>query len=181
MTMIVEDGSIVAGANSYATVEFADEYNTARGHDEWLPLSNAKKESALICATDYIESIYGRRFEGYKVSTTQSLSFPRTFVYEESSNYVVPSNVVPLFILRSTVYLALISSKGKDLLEPQGARVTSEKVGDIEVKYDTKQTAITRYPFVDAMLEEYINGNEGMIDNSQKKIYSSLSLKAVRV
>ena len=43
MTIVLEDGSVVNNANSYVTVEEADNYFTLRNNSEWLTLENAKK------------------------------------------------------------------------------------------------------------------------------------------
>jgi hypothetical protein len=65
MTIIVEDGSGIIGANSYASVAYADSYFTLRGITTWTG-ANSLKEAALIKATDYIDLRFRRRFIGWK-------------------------------------------------------------------------------------------------------------------
>lgn len=50
---IVEDGTGVAGANSYATVAYADQYFLDRAVVAWTGV-DAVKQSALVRATDYV-------------------------------------------------------------------------------------------------------------------------------
>ena len=56
--MIPEDGTGLANANAYVSVEFADEYFSARGNQTWAGLGSADKEAAIIKATDYLEAVY---------------------------------------------------------------------------------------------------------------------------
>ena len=56
--MIPEDGTGLASANAYVSIEFADEYFSARKNEAWAGLDSAAKEAAIIKATDYIEEVY---------------------------------------------------------------------------------------------------------------------------
>ena len=56
--MIPEDGTGLANANAYVSVEFADEYFSARGNQAWAGLGSADKEAAILKATDYLEAVY---------------------------------------------------------------------------------------------------------------------------
>lgn len=75
MTFIVEDGTGLPDANSYASVADADEHYTARGDAEWLAATEAEKEYALIKATDYLDAVYV--FRSVPLTETQSLECPR--------------------------------------------------------------------------------------------------------
>lgn len=79
MAFIVEDGTVVADANSLVSVAYADAYFLIRGNTVWAPLSNDAKQSALVNATDYVEAIYRPRLAGVLVDEDQSLCFPRTY------------------------------------------------------------------------------------------------------
>ena len=72
-TIIVEDGSVVAGANSYVTEAELTTYAADRG----ITLT-AATDVLLIKAMDYIESL---SFIGTKFSEGQSLQWPRSNVY----------------------------------------------------------------------------------------------------
>lgn len=79
MALVIEDGTGVANAESYASVEFADEYHTNRKNTTWTSLAPEDKEAALREATDYIEIRFGTIFKGVPATNTQNLSFPRLF------------------------------------------------------------------------------------------------------
>lgn len=67
MTLIVEDGTGVSGANSYAPVTAVDAYLTDRNRQEengWDDLTTPEKEANIVKATDFIEQRWGLRFLG---------------------------------------------------------------------------------------------------------------------
>ena len=83
MAFTAEDGTGLADANALCDVTFADAYFEDRRVSAWSG-TDAVKEAALIKATDYIESRWGRlarnggRFLGtLQFPAVQALSFPR--------------------------------------------------------------------------------------------------------
>ena len=69
MAFIVEIGTGIVGANSYATTAQADAYLAERGRsaeNNWQSLAATAKQAALIKGTDYIEQRFGHRFLGQK-------------------------------------------------------------------------------------------------------------------
>jgi len=69
MTMIIEDGTGVSGANAYTTEAEVDTYLTDRNREAenlWSTAATAAKEAAIIAATDFIEQRWGQRFIGRK-------------------------------------------------------------------------------------------------------------------
>lgn len=68
MAVIVENGTGVAGANSFVTVAFVTAYLTARNRQTengWAG-SGAEEDAAVIEATDYIEARFSQLFKGAK-------------------------------------------------------------------------------------------------------------------
>jgi len=77
LTLIVEDGSAKADANSYATLVQGNAYH--EGHvaaSNWTAATDAQKEAALVMATRAIDALF--RFEGWKRTATQALQWPRS-------------------------------------------------------------------------------------------------------
>ena len=81
-TLIVEDGTIVANANSYVTVAEVTAFCVNYGLDSWSSLGNTEKITATIRATAFIDSEYN--FKGIKMSFDSPLEWPRWGVYDES-------------------------------------------------------------------------------------------------
>lgn len=80
MALIIEDGSVVSGAESYATVADTDAYHANRGNSAWKG-TDAIKEAALRKAAAYLDGEYRRRWKGYRVQPlVQVMEWPRTGV-----------------------------------------------------------------------------------------------------
>ena len=99
MALIVEDGSIVADAESYVSVTDADTIISNRGgNSNWDGLTVTDKEIQLRIATEYIDSKYN--FLGEEVSSDQELSFPRAYLPKDGADEI------PKRIQRATAVLA---------------------------------------------------------------------------
>ena len=72
--MIVETGTGLPTANSYASLADANNFHSDRLTPEWAG-TDAQKTAALIRATDSIDATY--RFTGRKLTTAQALQNPR--------------------------------------------------------------------------------------------------------
>jgi len=139
MTIIVEDGSQVAGSNSYTSLADARSYALARG--VVLSAIDADLEAQVLFAMDYLES-FSLRFKGCRYSRDQSLSWPRMGVVIDGwpwSGIEIPRQVI-------TAQLALIVEihQGEDPYNPSSAAlpVVREKVeGAVEVEYANPATA----------------------------------------
>ena len=107
MALIKETGAIVTDANSYADVTDADAYQLDRGRQAWADADAAVKAAALVRATDYIETRFGRKFVGAPVGDVQELAWPRTgAVYPRTGN-PFPIDEVPEDILNGTILYAI--------------------------------------------------------------------------
>lgn len=155
MSFIVEDGTGVADANSYATVEYADSYFKDRNITSWSG-SATIKQALLIRATDYINTRFDGRFKGEQVYTeepAQVMAFPRT---EFTPN-------MPVNLLKATCEYALrakVADLAPDLKTGAGGHsIVSEKskVGPLEKEthYDTQKQAsvIKSYPAADMLIK----------------------------
>lgn len=130
MALIVEDGTGVPGANSYASVAYADSYFNARLNQVWGGLLEPQKEAALILGTDYINARWGRFLRGKKTVEDQPLEFPRDIYGDE----------MPNVLLAATCEYAVRASQTSlfpdPLVDETGYQITgkTEKVGPIEEK-----------------------------------------------
>lgn len=166
MTITVEDGTGKADAESFCTVAFADQYFSARSVAAWAVGTDADKEARLRKATDYLEQLYRQSWAGYRVTSTQALSWPRAWVplpdtpggYASLPAYV-PNNTVPDAVKKACAELALRAISGD--LAPDVERVTtSETVGPITVQYSDSAPAVTTYRVIENLLRPYFgNGN----------------------
>lgn len=75
LQFIVEDGTCVSNANSYISLEDANQYMTNKGRTDWLALSDEQKKISIIKGTEYVDNLY--RWRGHRLDAEQNLSWPR--------------------------------------------------------------------------------------------------------
>jgi len=115
MAIIVEDGSIVSGANSYTTVSGVDSYATDYGYTDWTAVSSTIKTQSLLRAMRYIE---GLSFKGIRQTEGQALEFPRSDLYDKDG-YLIEENTIPLSIVKALCEVCILSLPGSDVdLQP---------------------------------------------------------------
>lgn len=158
-TLIVEDGTGVANANSYVDIAYAREYAASVGLT--LPTPDDALTGALLASMPYLES---RPWKGRKVNPEQALSWPRDGVTINQSPY--PNNTVPDAIRKAQVTAASMIFNGTDLLPIiDGQFVTKEKVGPIETTYSDEflrtPNGQTIFSAIDVFLQPYLIGGEG--------------------
>lgn len=154
MSLIVEDGTIVPGAESLTSVAEATAYHAARGNAAWAALAtDTIREQCLRKGTDFMRQAYRSRWQGVKVDEDQALDWPRYDVVVEG--YAIDSDIVPTEVKNACAELALRASAG-DLLADQSQGVIREKVGQIEVEYDRSSPQQARYSAIESLLAPYL-------------------------
>ena len=126
MTVIVEDGSTVANANSYITGAEVVDYAAARG----VTILLADTEELIVKSMDYTE---GLAFKGVKVTSTQALQWPRASVYVDS--YLVGTDEIPSELTKGQLETCLSISNNEDPLANVARVQESVSVGSLSVKY----------------------------------------------
>lgn len=130
MALVIEDGTIVAGANSFVTRAEVIAYASARGVT--LPDTEATDVHA-VNAMDYLWSLC---FRGSPVDPDQPLMFPRKGLLDGDDlpgyEYTIPAG-----IKQAQLQLALDSANGIKLLASSNpaAEVKRVKVGPLEREF----------------------------------------------
>lgn len=151
MTIIVEDGSIVTGANSYVTELELTAFATARG----VALT-ADEEVLLISAMDYIESL---SFKGYKISRDQPLQWPRVSVIVDGFN--LDSNSIPQDLKNGLMQCAIAIDQGNNPLQDAPRSTKREKVGELEVEYMDSASSVVINKKILTSLQKLLAGGGG--------------------
>lgn len=142
MTLIVENGTGVVGANTYASDSDFVAYAAARGLT--IPAAAADREVLLIKAMDWLES---KRywFIGTKVLGTNSLQWPRTGAQLDSFD-ILPT-AIPVELVKAECVLA-VAAITYDLTPvlPAGytGPVKREAVGPVSVEYASPKDSMPR-------------------------------------
>lgn len=140
MALIVEDGSIVANANSYSSV--ADFRTWAESRGKTIG-ADATVEAAILRAMDYFESL---GFVGYKSTREQRLQWPRNRVIIDG--YSVESDEIPDEVLNALYEITLGELEGDSALSATERSTISEKIGEIEIRYSEGESSKRAQPAV---------------------------------
>lgn len=128
MALTVETGELIDGANSYISLDDAISFVSSRGYTSILT------DGLLLRAMDVIESL---SFLGERVSTAQSLQFPRRGIVCNGAE--LASDVIPAQLKAAQCWMAHYIAQGKDPSAARDKTVRRERVDALEVEYDTTQ------------------------------------------
>lgn len=157
-TIIVEDGSIVTGANSYISEAELTTYATDRG----VTISGAN-DALIIQSMDTLEQ---SSFKGDISTEDQPLQWPRLNVVIDG--YYVDSDEIPQLLKDSQAEIALAVDAGNNPLSPVPRATKKTKVGSIEVEFMDGASNTVKSPAINNKLNKLTKSGGG------------LSVKAVR-
>ena len=127
MALTIEDGTGIAGANSYITVEDAQGYADLRG------LSVTITEALLIKACDYLESLRGD-YQGEKTDGDNALQWPRSGVTVDG--FDIGTDEIPDILIRAQAQLACDAATVDLMPNGTGREIIATSVeGAVTVQY----------------------------------------------
>lgn len=138
MPLIIEDGTIVIGANCYVTVAEADLAAVNVNDTAWMALAIADKEKFIIKGALIVDDGGTYVYSGSRTSDDQFMNWPRLGAFYTGGSPLVPPNTVPINIQRANIAAALGQNNGtisSGSTGPANRYVTQEKVGDLSVSY----------------------------------------------
>lgn len=138
MPLIVEDGSCVLGADSFVSLDDANNYFESYG-GFWVG-DDPAKEAALRRATAYISTSF-KWFGALTCGRNQALAWPRTGV-TDCNDYEIADDSIPREVVIATLSAASYELRYPGGLTPSvvtGKQVLKEKVDVIEVTYMTAE------------------------------------------
>lgn len=160
VTLVVEDGTIVAGANSFVTEQEIVDFALARGVT--LPFtSDADKDAVAVLgikAADYLRIM---PWKGELVSATQPMPWPRQYI----SAPAFPNNAVPPSVKEAQLQLSLLVNNGVELIPTStgAGYLVKEKIGPIENVYSEKVGVSTDgmpiLPGIKGLLDPWLLGD----------------------
>ena len=130
MALIIEDGTIVLGANSLASD--ADLVAYAALRNITLPATEALRDVLMLAGMSYITSKESQ-LKGCRVSPDQTLPYPRHGMcvngFPVSSSTIHPNAKI------SQIELAILANTSGLFVDGQNQNVQREKLGKLEVEY----------------------------------------------
>lgn len=126
-TIIVEDGTIVDGANSYGSRADLITYAADRGT---TVTNDTTADVALIIGMDWLET---QSFPGIKSTADQDTQWPRSNAVIDG--YAVDDDVVPLLVVETQFEAAIAYLAGYNPLGVQDRLVKKVQVGSLSKEY----------------------------------------------
>lgn len=175
MSIIVENGSIVADANAYGSLSETDIYHEDRLNTVWTNAPDEDKEAAMLRATAGLESKYRERWIGFKsnhnvTNAPQFLAWPRKADKEETTDdgfttttmeklvdfdgIEIAVDSIPLELKRAFFEVALIEIT-QPFVSTELSRdnmIKFERVDVIETEFFRNAPAVVQFPHVDNLL-----------------------------
>ena len=148
MAIVVEDGTLVSGANSYITLDEFQAWADARGIDYGTDYTLSQQ---LFRATDYFESL---RFKGLKSDELQAMQWPRDQVLIDG--YAVESIEIPKEVKIAIYELIKIEIDGDSRLAPSDREVLSEQIDSIKITYKDNAGMKRSTPALDRALRKLV-------------------------
>lgn len=131
MALIIEDGSNIENANSFATLAECRAFAAGRGLT--LPTEDVDVEILLVTAADYLNSLEAH-FQGFRYfySDSQPLCFPREDIYE-FDRYI--GGEIPDALKNAQCQLAVDTDSNDLQAAGTGREVIEKRVGPLTTKW----------------------------------------------
>jgi hypothetical protein len=169
LTLVQEDGTGKADANSYAAVADADAYY--EGHlyaSAWNDATAENQAAALVMATRLIDAEY--EFNGAKASAAQSLQWPRAKCVDQDragGETFLPEDQVPAPLLRATCEMARELLIIDRTAAPAGEGLSAVRNADLsETVYNKRDKRPIIASLTRSMLFKYgslVSGRSGVV------------------
>lgn len=147
MSIVVENGTGVTGANSYASISEFNTYLKTKGTDPVI--DNTDKVKALTSGTLYVDKKESL-FLGAKVNPFQALSFPRKDI--KVDDVELASDSIPYAVKAACMEAAYIALTDNPIAHSDGKKLIRERIeGVIDQQYDVSSSSF-KAPSVDVLL-----------------------------
>jgi len=150
MAVTVEDGTIVASANSYISVANADAYFLARNNTTWAAYSTAVKEAALLYACQWLDSRYS--WQGTITDDDQTLAWPRDGVIDNEGRSV-STTAIPAVIKDAQCEAAAAHAlEALNEILARGGAISQVTVDVLSVTFAASASASRTFPYIDGLV-----------------------------
>lgn len=156
VSVVVEDGNGVAGANSYLSVEDWKAYADQQGWDySTTAYTDDQIGSAIIRGRSWLDNTYRARWPGSKTNgRDQATAWPRRDA-EDSDGEEIADDEIPQEVIDANAEAAWREMQSPESLSPdleRGGAIKSLKAGSIEIVYADSASLTTVFSGIDAIL-----------------------------
>ena len=152
MSLTVETGSIVSGANSYISVADYETWIDARNVAHANHGDSAAVEANILRSMDFFEAL---SFKGFKKTQAQPLQFPRYSLVIDG--YVQESDSIPAEVKNALYELTYADERGYGPYDVVARATKSERIeGAIAVEYMDNASSDVIVPSIWACLRKLV-------------------------
>ena len=156
--LIIEDGSVVANANSWVTDDEYKAFAKLKGYA--IPATQPDREANLANAYDFINFTYEQQLQGWRVTPqTQTGCMPRTNIY--AYDVLVDSTTIPQDFKNAQMLASFSINDGVDTnaVKDSADLASFEVVGAYKEAYQdgSNTPTLAQMPAVSKVLKPYTN------------------------
>lgn len=155
MSLIVEDGTGLATAQSYASAADATTYHTAHGNASWTG-TDTLKEAALVRATAWLDAAFYYRWPSVKLLNTQALEFPRAAAVDADGYDLAPVPAGLKTALYEAALVELVSPGGLAKDDSDNGNIVAETEGGMSRTYKKGGKKPSDWPAIYAPLRRIL-------------------------
>lgn len=133
MSLVVEDGTGIANANTYISLADVSSYCLDFDFEDFFSKLEAEQNALILKSMRFIESF---DFVGTKNQTENNLQWPRDDAYERNG-LLIDSSTIPANIKNAVCEGVILEATSSGILQPSLSRqgLKSEKYGDVKFEY----------------------------------------------
>lgn len=151
MGIVVEDGTGLANANSYASENALGDYSDDRA----VKLASGDAEAALVRASAALDALFGSRYPGYRTNgRSQGLMWPRTEATDAEGEEIA-TDEIPQEIIAATCELAIreLTEAGSTMPDIEAGGLPKRiKAGSVEIEKFGNAGVTAAFQIVDGIM-----------------------------
>lgn len=159
--LVVEDGTGVADANAYVSMDECSTYASDRGLT-FTSSPSSPGEQSIIRATAALDGSYRYSYPGYRtIGRQQGLEWPRTAAYDYEG-VVIDTNTVPIEVRQACCEIAIreLADPGSFLPDlERGGFIRTMKAGSVEIQYGGSNPT-TVYTLIDSIMSRLVGATQ---------------------
>lgn len=171
MALVIEDGSGVSGANSYATEAeanaYLDETNRNASGSAWKIAGSKAREGSLALAQKFLQARWNGKWKGRETNEFQALDWPRIHV-QRKNGYFFNQTDIPLEVKQAQIEYALIEITTPGTLFPviqyddtnRPLKKIREKVDVLEEEREFSDSPVVstwrKFPIADGLIRHLV-------------------------
>lgn len=159
MALLIEDGTIVVGANSFVTDTEYTNYATARGLT--VGATSILREVELIQSMDYLFSREDD-LQGERTEDTQENIYPRENVFIRDAE--IANNVIPTELKNAQMEGGAAANSQSLLINEDSQNIESEKLDVLETSYFSGGS------FTNVRLDRVLNYLKPLLKNTSNRL-----------